>query len=158
MTPASAKTRRLLLVEDNPDDVFLFMRATNQEGKLLDVAVAGNAEEAIHALHDGGPRAEGVLLPDVVVTDIKMPGWTGIHLVSWVRSQPDFRHLPIIVLSSSQEPRDIVNAYEAGASYYMTKPSSFQGYRDLLRQLQDFCFDPSRPLHGAYVKTRDNVH
>lgn len=157
MTSPSAKTRRLLLVEDNPDDVFLFMRATNQDGQKLDVSVAGNAEEAINALHRPPLKADASSLPDVVVTDLKMPGWTGIHLVSWIRSQPEFRTIPIIVLSSSGEQRDVTNAYEAGATSYLVKPPSFQGYRELVHRLREYCFDPSRPMEGPFVRTLEQI-
>ena len=154
MTSNPAKPHRLLLVEDNADDVFLFMRATSHNGQKLDVAVAGNAEEAIHALNGGMTKMVGGTLPDVVITDLKMPGWTGIHLVSWVRSQPEFRMLPIIVLSSSEERKDVINAYEAGATYYMVKPNNFQGYRDLVQQLENYCSNLSQPLQSPFVKTR----
>lgn len=154
MTSPLTKPRRLLLVEDNSDDVFLFMRAINQDGQQLEVAIAGNAEEAINALNTSTAKTTQTrLMPDVVVTDLKMPGWTGIHLVSWIRSQPEFGALPILVLSSSEEPRDIVNAYEAGATAYLVKPTSFKDYRQLVQQLREFCADPSRPLQGGFVKT-----
>ena len=153
MTSTPTKIRRILLVEDNSDDVFLFMRAISQDGQKVDVAVAGNAEEAINALVSSSPNAEALTLPDVVVTDLKMPGWTGIHLVSWIRSQPGFGALPIIVLSSSGEPIDVINAYEAGATSYLVKPNNFQGYRELVLQLRTFCLDPTRPLQGGFVKT-----
>ncbi len=146
------KPRRLLLVEDNSDDVFLFMRAISQDGQQLEVAIAGNAEEAINALNTSSSPTQGRPLPDVLVTDLKMPGWTGIHLVSWIRSQPEFKTLPILVLSSSEEARDVVNAYEAGATAYLVKPTTFKDYRQLVQQLREFCADPSQPLKGGFVK------
>lgn len=149
---------RLLLVEDNPDDVFLFLRAVNRDAERMEVTVAGDGEEAQQVLSQAisGPMAE--YAPNLLVTDIKMPRWNGFELIRWAREQRSYLDLKIIALTSSQEPDDVARAYDSGADLFLTKPSSMIGYADLIHTIQRFCANPAAPVVSKLARHRNWPH
>ena len=114
----------------------------------MHVEVVGNAQEAQEALLPVGAAREPFSL---IVSDLKMPRATGIQFIAWLRSQSEFQRVPVILLSSSAESRDVQNAYTAGANLYMIKPNAFRDYRALVKQIGDFCVDPTTPVEASFV-------
>jgi CheY-like chemotaxis protein len=126
----------ILLVEDNPDDVELTMRAFRKSNIVNEIIVARDGVEALDYLfssgtHDGRPPT----LPQVVLLDLKMPRVDGLHVLERIRAHPRTRLLPVVILTSSVEEQDLLNTYSRGANSYIRKPVDFQEFVDAVRQL-----------------------
>lgn len=118
----------ILLVEDNDDDVALTLRAFRSGGPGPNIRIVRDGDEAIEALlgsPDGPPPRE---LPAMVLLDLKLPGLSGFDVLGRIRSHPRTRFLPVVILTSSTEPRDLVEGYRLGANSYVRKPVSFREF------------------------------
>jgi two-component system response regulator len=120
----------ILLVEDNPDDEALTLRALAKHRIANRVEVARDGQEALDRLFDA--RAP---LPTVVLLDLELPKLDGLEVLLQVRSHPRTRHLPVVVLTSSNEERDRVEAYERGVNSCVRKPVDFVEFVDAVGQL-----------------------
>lgn len=116
----------ILLVEDNPDDVLLTRRAFRKAALDVSLSVANDGDEAIAWL-DRFVRSEphDHRLPSLVLLDLKLPKRSGLEILQWLREKPLFATVPVIVLTSSAEERDIREAYVKGANSYLMKPVMF---------------------------------
>jgi CheY-like chemotaxis protein len=114
----------ILLVEDNEDDVFLMKRALREAGITNPLRVLNDGLEAIDYLGGTGPFAQREPLPAqvLVLLDLKLPRRSGHEVLEWIRQQPQFAKLIVIILTSSSEPVDLNRAYRAGANSYVVKP------------------------------------
>lgn len=119
----------LLLVEDESDDVLFFRRALRQAAPDVRLEVAVDGVEAMDQLGEGRPR------PDLVVLDLKLPRRSGLEVLAWVRGQARLRDLPVVVMSSSGEPSDILRARALGIDEYIVKPTSYEALRDVVAGL-----------------------
>lgn len=122
----------ILLVEDDPADAELALRALRRSGMSPTVEHVPDGEAALAALSDGGLR------PRLVLLDLKLPGMTGLDLLTTLRADPATRHLPIIIFTSSAEPRDLNGSYGCGANAYAQKPVNFDAFGDTLRRVCEF--------------------
>ncbi len=125
--------RIVLLVEDNPDDVELTLRAFKKSNISNRVVVAQDGAEALEYLF--GPGHEGRPLPEVVLLDLKLPKIDGLEVLRRIRAEARTRLLPVVVLTSSNEERDLVESYRLGANSYVRKPVEFAEFVDASRQL-----------------------
>lgn len=116
----------ILVAEDDPDDAFMLRRAFTTANIVNPVAFVSDGDEAIAYLAGTGRYADRDLhpLPVVILLDLKMPRRSGFEVLEWLRAQPGVGRLPVVVLTSSREPRDVTRAYELGANSYLVKPSS----------------------------------
>jgi len=132
---------KMLWVEDCEDDVFLFTRAMYRSREMVGVYHVWNGSEAIDYLLGNSPYADRVEhpLPDVIVTDIKMPVLDGLKFVRWLRSQDQFKSLPVLFLSSSSLPADAVCAASLGATGYVTKPAREPAWENLYASVMTKC-------------------
>jgi CheY-like chemotaxis protein len=124
--------RFILLVEDNPMDVELTLRAFAKAGLSTPVEVARDGEEALRwvaAWQAGGP------LPWVVLLDLKLPKVDGLDVLRHIKEQSSLRSVPVVVLTSSEEDRDVRDAYALGANAYVVKPASFDKLMHLVAQI-----------------------
>ena len=114
----------LLLVEDNPDDVFIMHRVLKKAGIDLPVHVASDGQEALDYLE--GKEAYGdretYPLPALIFLDLKMPYLSGFDVLEWIREHPDLHDLEVVILSSSSEERDESRAQQLGVKAYLVKP------------------------------------
>jgi CheY-like chemotaxis protein len=110
---------KILHIEDNPDDILLTELAFQKAGVAAELVVATDGDQAIVRLRDC-PDHE---LPSLVLLDLKLPKVSGLEVLSWIRSQPRTRRLPVVVLTSSTLPADVNQAYDLGANSYLAKPS-----------------------------------
>jgi CheY-like chemotaxis protein len=126
----------ILLAEDDKNDIFLMRRAFDNAGFLNPLYVVHNGQEAIHYLEGNGEysQRDKYPLPGLMLLDIKMPLMDGFDVLAWLRTQPQFNTLPVVVLTSSKLDADILKTRELGVFDYRVKPATFE---DLVRLLDD---------------------
>jgi len=128
--------KSILLAEDNPNDVELTLEALAQHNLANAVVVVEDGAEALDYLYCRGKyqdRSSGN--PIVVLLDIKMPKVGGLEVLRIIKSDPALRALPVVLLTSSREDRDLVEGYELGVNAYVVKPVNFSEFIDSVRQL-----------------------
>ena len=137
MTAGKSRMHDILLVEDNPDDVDLTLRAFRKSNIVNDVVVARDGVEALDYLFATGAHAgrDPNALPQVVLLDLKLPRLDGLQVLARLRANPTTRLLPVVILTSSTEQRDLVSGYTLGANSYIRKPVDFQEFVEAVRQL-----------------------
>ena len=130
------KSRVILLLEDNPDDAELAMRAFPKTTGNHDLILARDGVEALDYLLGTGPHAaEPPPAPDLVLLDLKLPRVDGLEVLRRLRAEERTRHLPVVVLTSSEQEEDIVNSYKSGANSYVRKPVDFGQFAQAAQQL-----------------------
>jgi two-component system response regulator len=129
--------KMILLVEDNPDDEALTLRALRKNNILNPVVVARDGEEALDFLFGTGRHAGRDLdqQPQVVLLDLKLPKLDGLEVLRRLRADPRTRLLPVVILTTSNEDRDILSSYQLGANSYVRKPVDFEQFIEAARQL-----------------------
>jgi len=134
------RNQTLLIVEDDDNDFLFLERALTMENVGAQIHRACDGSEAIDYLsgEDNFANRDARPLPNLIVLDLKMPGTSGFEVLEWVREQPDFQTLPIIVFSSSEEPADVEKAYNLGANAYLVKPTSYLAYSDVVGTLKQY--------------------
>lgn len=130
-------TKRILLVEDNPDDEALTLRALRQNKLANEVVVARDGAEALDYLFCTGKYQgrDATAGPLVVLLDLKLPKIDGLQVLQRLRANDRTRFLPVVVLTSSNEERDLVESYALGANSYVRKPVDFVEFTEAVRQL-----------------------
>lgn len=116
---------RVLLVEDNPHEEVLILRALTRSGIPCTVEVARDGAEAVEKLLPPEPGARAATLPDLILLDLKLPKLDGLEVLARLRADPRTAHVPIVVMSSSDEPRDLRQSYHLGANSYVRKPMAY---------------------------------
>ena len=127
----------ILLVEDNPDDEALTLRALRRSHLLNPIEVARDGVEALDFLFARGTHAARATepLPTLVILDLKLPKLDGLGVLKAIRSEARTRFLPVVILTSSQEERDLISGYELGANSYVRKPVDFNEFLDAAKVL-----------------------
>jgi len=120
----------ILLVEDNPDDEELTIRALRQNDVVSKIIVAHDGQEAVEMLF-GPERAS----PDLILLDLKLPKLGGLDILDRIRHVADTSLLPVVVLTSSSEEQDILRSYERGANSYVRKPVAYSDFQNAVKQL-----------------------
>jgi chemotaxis family two-component system response regulator Rcp1 len=125
----------VLLVEDNPADVDLLLECLQPDNSTLSFHVVGDGLAAMTYL-----RANGVSRPHVVILDLNLPGLTGYQVLGAIKDDAQLRRTPVVILTHSDSQTDVMKTYELGANCYITKPGTLQGFKDAVRQLEQFWF------------------
>ena len=128
------KDKIILLVEDNPDDEALTLRALKKNNISNEVVVAHDGAEALDYLLGRGVRA-GSALPEIVLLDLNLPKVGGLEVLRAIRADERTKRLPVVILTSSREDRDLLDGYERGANSYVRKPVDFTAFAEAVRQL-----------------------
>jgi|SRR5581483_1805633 CheY-like chemotaxis protein len=130
----------VLLVEDDLNDIFLVKRAFKKARIPNPLQVVTDGVEAIHYLQGEGKYADRHLhpLPHLIVMDIKMPRKTGFEVLDWIKRDGLLKRIPVIIVSSSDQPDDINHAYESGANAYMIKPVDFRSVETLFQSITHY--------------------
>jgi two-component system response regulator len=131
------RTDFILLVEDNPDDEALTLRALKRNNILNEVIVARDGAEALEFLFGTGRHAgrDTDQQPQLILLDLKLPKVDGLGVLEAVRKNPRTQLQPVVVLTTSNEERDLVASYQLGANSYIRKPVDFQQFIEAVRQL-----------------------
>ncbi len=129
--------KTILLVEDNPDDVALTLRAFEKNNISNDVIVAHDGAEALDYLFAGGKFAgrDMSVMPAVILLDLKLPKVDGLEVLQRLRADDRTKLLPVVILTSSKEESDVVNGYKLGCNSYVRKPVDFAQFAEAVRQL-----------------------
>lgn len=140
--------KTILLVEDNADDVELTRRALKKNNILNDLVVAGDGVEAIDYLFGTGRYAgrQAEELPTVVLLDLKLPKLDGMEVLRRMRDDERTKYLPVVILTSSKEERDLVNGYKLGANSYIRKPVDFIQFTSAVENLGLYWLLLNEPL------------
>lgn len=130
----------LLLVDDNPDDEDLAIRALRRVQVESQVVVARDGQEALQLLLGTGSYNGHVLpiVPDLILLDLKLPKVSGLEVLRRIRADDRTRLIPAVILSSSSEEEDIYSCYEQGANSYIRKPVNASAFTDALRQISQY--------------------
>ena len=130
----------VLLVEDDLNDIFLVKRAFKMAQIRNPLQVVTDGQEAINYLRGSGKYSdrEHYPLPKLVVMDIKMPRKSGFEVLEWIKSDSILRRIPVVIVSSSDNPADINRAYELGANAYMVKPVDFRAVEHLFESITHY--------------------
>jgi two-component system response regulator len=131
------RTRTILLVEDNPDDVELTLRAFERSPLASDIVIARDGVEALDYLFGTGAHAGRELAagPQVVLLDLKLPKVDGLEVLRRIRADQRTSRLPVVILTSSRERGDLVRSYDLGANSFVRKPVDFVEFAEAARQL-----------------------
>ena len=134
---SNSMTSTILLVEDNPDDEALTLRALKKNKVLSEVVVARDGEEACDYLFAEGKYADrnAAEIPALILLDIQLPKIDGFGVLKRIRSSELTRFLPVVILTSSAEQEDILQGYGLGANSYIRKPVDFEKFIETVGQL-----------------------
>lgn len=134
--------KTILLVEDNPDDRFLFRHAWKEAGITNPLRMLEGGRSALDYLRGAPPYADRTRhpLPGMLLLDIKMPDLSGLEVLENVRGDPKLRCLPVLMMTASSLPRDVEEAYRLGANGFFIKPSTLKELIDLLAALKGCWF------------------
>jgi two-component system response regulator len=127
------KSKSILLVEDNPDDEALTLRALRNNNILNEVTVARDGQEALNYFFGAGASENHA--PAVVLLDLKLPKVDGLEVLRQIRADERTRMQPIVILTSSKEEQDMLTGYRLGANSYIRKPVDFSQFMEAVRQL-----------------------
>lgn len=131
--------KKILLVDDSSKDVELTISALAENNLANEVVVAEDGEEALDYLHMQGKFANREYgNPAVILLDIKMPKIDGIEVLTHIRSEPKLKLIPVIMLTSSREERDLVDSYKLGANSYVVKPVDIVQFIEAIKNLGQF--------------------
>jgi CheY-like chemotaxis protein len=136
----------ILLVEDREDDIFLIRKAFSKANLINPLYVVNDGEQAVAYLMGDSPYSNRneYPLPDIILLDLKMPRLDGFEVLTWIRKQPGIRGLPVIVLTSSEELRDVNHAYALGANSFLVKPLDFENSLSLIKMVEKYWIRSSR--------------
>ncbi|MCF2143276.1 MAG: response regulator [Candidatus Heimdallarchaeota archaeon] len=127
----------ILLAEDNQDDIILTQRAFNKSNILNELIVVHDGEEALDFLFGKGKYEDRDTkkLPELVLLDLKMPKIDGLEVLKKMREHPLTKHIPVVILTTSQEESDMIKSYCYGANSYIIKPVDFNQFVNAVKQL-----------------------
>jgi len=148
----------VVLVDDNEDDRELAARALQRAGVTNDVIMLSDGVEALAFFDEAMKTEAGAARTYLVLLDLNMPKLGGLDVLRTVRGHPNLRRLQVVVLTSSDEERDLLDSYELGANSYIRKPVDFAQFSDTIRQLGFYWLGLNCPAPGglnAITKNRD---
>jgi CheY-like chemotaxis protein len=129
----------ILIADDDDDDLFLSIEALKQSRLKNNVYCVHDGEELMDFLnHNGKYSKENSPIPDLILLDLNMPKKNGKEALKEIRNNEDLKHIPVVVLTTSQAEQDIINTYKLGANSYITKPVNFDGLVDIMKTLKTY--------------------
>jgi two-component system response regulator len=142
------KEKAILLVEDNPDDIALTIRAFRKSNIMNEIVQAHDGSEALDYLFGTGQYGGRDLsvMPTLILLDLKMPKVDGLEVLRRLRANELTKLLPVVILTTSKEDQDVIDGYALGANSYVRKPVDFNQFVEAVRQLGLYWFVLNEPL------------
>jgi chemotaxis family two-component system response regulator Rcp1 len=137
MKHTNGRPVEILLVEDNPGDVRLMVEALKDAKVNNNLHVASNGEAAMEFLRREGNHAEA-LTPDLVMLDLNLPKKDGREVLAEIKEDPDLKHIPVVVITTSAAEEDILKSYKLHANCYITKPVNFEQFIKVVHSIEEF--------------------
>jgi len=144
--PTTKLNQPILLVEDNPVDLDLTLRAFKSRRLTNPIEIARDGEEAIAFIEkweNGDP------VPVVILLDLNLPKVNGLEVLEAIKKHPDFKTIPVVVLTTSSESRDVKASYQSGANSYIVKPVDFEKFMEVARQIELYWSVLNRPIESV---------
>ena len=150
-----AQVGEILLVEDDPYDVELTLTALTENHLTNEIVVVRDGAEALDYLRQRGAYASREAgNPAVILLDLKLPKVDGLEVLKRVKSDPDLKTIPVVMLTSSREERDLAESYDSGSNAYVVKPVGFGEFVEAVRELGLFWAVINQPPPGSTGQTR----
>ena len=158
-TTMKAEVKRILLAEDSPRDTELTINALAHNNLANEIVAVRDGAEALDYLYRRGQFADrGSGQPVVILLDLKMPKVDGIEVLRQIKSDPQLKIIPVVVLTSSREEKDVVESYHLGVNAYIVKPVQFEKFVDAVKLISVFWAVLNEPppgsVHSSRPKTR----
>jgi CheY-like chemotaxis protein len=132
------------VVEDNPEDFEVIVQGFRKAGLQDGIVQCGKGDEALDYLYRRGPySSNGATRPGIILLDLNLPGKDGRKVLDEIKNNDDLKTIPLIVLTSSSDPRDIEGCYRAGANGYIQKPEDLKGFLETIRRLKEYWLETS---------------
>jgi two-component system, chemotaxis family, response regulator Rcp1 len=130
---------RILLVDDDPADVRLTQEALKEHKVYCQTTVASDGIEAMAYLRRQGPYTDAAR-PDIILLDLNMPRKDGREVLEEVKTDPDLKRIPVVVMTTSNADQDVVQSYNLGANCYIVKPVDLEQLTTIVKSIEDFWF------------------
>lgn len=139
--------KAILVADDSEEDSYLLRRAFLKIGCDIPLMFVKDGQEAMDYLSGEGEFEDrnAYPLPRLLLLDLKMPKMDGFDVLGWLQKQPKLKMLPVTVLTSSDQDKDVDRAYDLGANSYLVKPDSFGSFVDIVEKLRDYWIKINRP-------------
>ena len=127
----------ILLVEDNPEDLELTLRALRMANLGNHISIARDGAEAIEFIFCEGPHSGRKIedTPKLILLDLKLPKMDGLEVLQRIKGDPRTKKIPVVALTSSKEQSDVINSYNLGVNSYIVKPVNFEGFAEAVQKL-----------------------
>ena len=132
-----------LIVDDSPEDTEAMLRALKRAGLANPIYHCADGDEALDFLHQRGPYAApgAAPRPGIILLDLNMPGTDGREVLAEIKQDDTLKQIPVVVLTTSSDERDIENCYNAGANSYVLKPVNLDGFMNSIQLLTGYWFE-----------------
>ena len=141
-----SRNQPLLLVEDSPEDRETTTRALRKAGVSLQIMACTSGDDALDLLHRRGKYADSPpVRPAAILLDLNMPGTDGREVLAEIKANADLKSIPVVVITTSRDERDIHTCYESGCNAYIRKPVDLSAFMLSMQRLTDFWFSGSDP-------------
>lgn len=149
MTDSELRPVEILLVEDNEGDVFLTKQMFSKSVISHNISVAMDGEEALDFLYKRDGH-ESATRPDLVLLDLNMPKKDGREVLQEIKQDEDLRSIPVVVITSSNDDKDVAGSYSLHANSYLVKPVDLDGFTNIVKSIEDYWFSAvTLPPHQA---------
>lgn len=135
------QTVRILLVEDNPGDVRLTQEVLKDGKYQYDLEIVTDGEEALEYLLKRGDKYANAPTPDIIFLDLNLPRKDGREVLGEIKSHEKIKHIPVVVLTTSEAGPDIMHSYQLHANCYITKPVDINRFNEVIRGIENFWFN-----------------
>ena len=129
----------ILLVEDNPGDIALAKKALSNSKLINNLNIVTDGEEAIAYLYKKG-QYKNAIRPDLILLDLNLPKKSGQEVLSEIKSDEDLKRIPVVILTTSREKKDILQSYDNYANCYITKPVDLLNFQEVVSSIENFWF------------------
>ena len=140
----------ILLVEDDPADQKLIKTSLRNQKIANDLYIVNSGEEGLDFLYNRGDYGDGTPRPDLILLDLNMPGMGGKEFLRQIKDSEALKSIPVVILTTSDAEKDIIDSYNLHASGYVRKPVSLEEFREAMRKVEEYWFVLCRRLPKEY--------